>query len=52
MMRFPVLVPRLEDVVREQIIMLEAVCSGAGERAEQVSMHHVLSFETEVQKIL
>ncbi|MGX5667949.1 GntR family transcriptional regulator [Rhizobium daejeonense] len=52
MRRFPVLVPRLEDVLREQIIMLEAVCSGDGERAEQVSMHHVLSFETEVQKIL
>jgi DNA-binding GntR family transcriptional regulator len=52
MKRFPVLVPRLEDVLREQIVMLEAVCSGDGERAEQVSMNHVLSFETEVQKIL
>jgi DNA-binding GntR family transcriptional regulator len=50
--RFPVLVPRLEDVLREQILMLKAVCSGDGDDAEQISMNHVLSFEVEVRKII
>ncbi|EJK88332.1 GntR family transcriptional regulator [Rhizobium rhizogenes] len=50
--RFPVLVPRLEDVLREQILMLQAVCSGNGEDAEKISMNHVLSFEVEVRKII
>lgn len=50
--RFPVLVPRLEDVLREQILMLQAVCSGNGEDAEKISMNHVLSFDVEVRKII
>lgn len=52
MKRFPVLVPRLEDVLREQILMLQAVCSGDGDGAEKMSMNHVLSFEVEVRKII
>ncbi|WP_429932673.1 GntR family transcriptional regulator [Agrobacterium vitis] len=52
MKRFPVLVPRLEDVLREQIEMLQAVCAGNGEEAERMSMNHVLSFEVEVRKII
>jgi DNA-binding GntR family transcriptional regulator len=52
MKRFPVLVPRLEDVLREQIEMLQAVCAGHGAEAESMSMNHVLSFEVEVRKIL
>lgn len=50
--RFTVLVPRLEDVLREQILMLQAVCSGNGEDAEKISMNHVLSFDVEVRKII
>lgn len=52
MKRFPVLVPRLEDVLREQIEMLQAVCASHGEEAERMSMNHVLSFEVEVRKII
>lgn len=52
MKRFPVLVPRLEDALREQIAMLQAVCAGHGEDAEKPSMNHVLSFEVEVRKII
>jgi DNA-binding GntR family transcriptional regulator len=50
--RFPALVPRLEDVLREQILMLQAVCSGNCDDAEIISMNHVLSFEVEVRKIM
>ncbi|MFJ6324789.1 MULTISPECIES: GntR family transcriptional regulator [unclassified Rhizobium] len=52
MKQFPVLVPRLEDVLRQQILMLEAVCSGDAATAEQIAMDHVLTFETEVRKII
>jgi len=52
MKRFLVLVPRLEDALREQIAMLQAVCAGHGEDAEKLSMNHVLSFEVEVRNII
>jgi DNA-binding GntR family transcriptional regulator len=50
--RFPSLVPRLEDVLHDQLLMLEAVCSGDGDTAEKIAMDHVMSFEIEVRKVI
>ncbi|QYA05028.1 GntR family transcriptional regulator [Rhizobium sp. B21/90] len=52
MKRYPTLVPRLEDVLREQVLMLEAVCSGDADRAEKIAMDHVMIFEVEVRKVM
>ncbi|MBB3396153.1 FCD domain-containing protein [Rhizobium sp. BK060] len=48
----PTLVPRLEDVLREQVLMLEAVCSGDADRAEKIATDHVAVFEVEVRKVM
>jgi len=32
--------------------MLEAVCRGDADTAERIALHHVLSFEQEVRKII
>jgi DNA-binding GntR family transcriptional regulator len=50
--RFPSLVPRLEDVLHDQLLMLEAVCKGDADMAEKIAMNHVKSFEIEVRKVL
>lgn len=52
MRRFPELSPELDKVVQEQILMLEAVCRGDADTAEQIALHHVLSFEQEVRKVI
>ena len=52
MRRFPELMPGLDKVVQEQTLMLEAVCRGDGETAEHIALHHVLSFEQDVRKII
>jgi DNA-binding GntR family transcriptional regulator len=52
MRRFPELSPELDKVVQEQILMLEAVCRGDADAAEQIALHHVLSFEQEVRKVI
>jgi DNA-binding GntR family transcriptional regulator len=52
MRRFPSLMPGLDKVVHEQTLMLEAVCRGDGETAERIALHHVLSFEEDVRKII
>ncbi len=52
MKRFPTLVPRLEDVLHDQVLMLEAVCRGDADEAERVAMAHVMSFESEVRKVI
>jgi DNA-binding GntR family transcriptional regulator len=50
--RFPSLVPRLEDVLHDQLLMLEAVCKGDADMAEKIAMNHVKSFEIEVRKVI
>jgi len=50
--RFPSLIPGLDQVVQEQTQMLEAVCRGDADTAEHIALHHVLSFEQEVRKII
>ncbi|XUM50208.1 GntR family transcriptional regulator (plasmid) [Rhizobium sp. YTU87027] len=52
MRRFPELSPELDKVVQEQILMLEAVCRGDADTAERIALHHVLSFEQEVRKVI
>jgi hypothetical protein len=52
MKRFPVLVPRLEDVLHDQFLMLQAACAGDADRAEKIAMDHVMSFEREVRKVI
>lgn len=50
--RFPELMSGLDKVLQEQTLMLEAVCRGDGETAERIALHHVLSFEQDVRKII
>ena len=50
--RFPSLIPGLDKVVQEQTQMLESVCRGDADTAEQIALNHVLSFEQEVRKII
>ncbi|SCB35507.1 GntR family transcriptional regulator [Rhizobium multihospitium] len=52
MRRFPELAPELDKVVLEQTLMLEAVCRGDADTAERIALHHVLSFEQEVRKVI
>jgi DNA-binding GntR family transcriptional regulator len=52
MRRYPALTPRLEDVVREQASLLEAVCEGDGDTAERVAMEHIATFEREIRAVL
>ena len=50
--RFPELMQGLDKVLHEQTAMLEAVCRGDGETAERIALHHVLSFEQDVRKLI
>jgi DNA-binding GntR family transcriptional regulator len=50
--RFPELLHGLDKVLHEQTQMLEAVCRGDGEAAERIALHHVLSFEQDVRKVI
>ena len=50
--RYPVLIPRLEDVVDDQQALLQAICRGDGDAAESVAREHVLSFERSVRELI
>ncbi|TAN05727.1 MAG: GntR family transcriptional regulator [Rhizobiaceae bacterium] len=50
--RFPELMLGLDAVLHEQTLMLEAVCRGDGETAERIALHHVLSFEQDVRRVI
>jgi DNA-binding GntR family transcriptional regulator len=52
MQRYPSLTPRLEDVVREQRRLLEAIRSGDGAAAECAAAEHVLTFEGEIRQVI
>ncbi len=50
--RYPVLIPSLEDVVDDQHALLQAICRGDGDAAENVAREHVLSFERSVRELI
>jgi DNA-binding GntR family transcriptional regulator len=52
MTRYPVLTPRLEDVVHEQRTLLEAISRGDADTAEKVSAAHVTTFEAEIRRVI
>jgi DNA-binding GntR family transcriptional regulator len=52
MRRYPTLTPRLEDVVREQRGLLDAIRRGDGDAAERAAAEHVLTFEGEIRQLL
>jgi DNA-binding GntR family transcriptional regulator len=52
MKRYPALTPRLEDVVREQRGLLDAIRRGDGEAAERSAREHVLTFEGEIRQLI
>jgi DNA-binding GntR family transcriptional regulator len=52
MRRFPNLTPRLDDVVREQRRLLEAIVAGDGAAAEKAAADHVKTFEREIRKLI
>ena len=49
MNRYPSLTPRLDDVVHEQRIVLQAICDGDGETAERMAIAHITTFERAIR---
>jgi DNA-binding GntR family transcriptional regulator len=52
MSRYPSLTPRLEDVVHEQRMVLEAIGRGDGETAERVAVAHIAKFERAIREVI
>jgi DNA-binding GntR family transcriptional regulator len=52
MQRFPRLTPRLDEVVRDQRQLLEAIIAGDGAAAERAAAEHVTTFEHEIRKVI
>jgi DNA-binding GntR family transcriptional regulator len=52
MSRYPSLTPRLEDVVHEQRMVLEAIGRGDGETAERVAVTHIAKFERAIREVI
>src|SRR5262249_44004477 len=52
MKRFPALTPSLDDVVREQRTVLEAILKGDGAPAEQTAIAHIATFETAIRRVI
>jgi DNA-binding GntR family transcriptional regulator len=52
MQRFPKLTPRLDEVVRDQRRLLEAIVAGDGSAAERAAAEHVTTFEGEIRKVI
>ena len=52
MSRYPSLTPRLEDVVHEQRMVLEAIGRGDGETAERVAVAHIAKFERAIREAI
>jgi DNA-binding GntR family transcriptional regulator len=52
MQRFPKLTPRLDEVVRDQRRLLEAIVAGDGDAAERAAAEHVTTFEGEIRKVI
>lgn len=52
MRRYPALTPRLDEVVREQHSLLDAIRMGDGAAAERAAAQHVLTFEREIRQLI
>jgi DNA-binding GntR family transcriptional regulator len=52
MKRYPALTPRLDDVVHEQRMVLDAVRRGDGDTAERVAVEHTLKFERAIREVI
>jgi DNA-binding GntR family transcriptional regulator len=52
MKRYPTLTPRLEDVVREQRTLLDAIRRGDGDTAERLAISHISTFEQQIREII
>jgi DNA-binding GntR family transcriptional regulator len=52
MKRYPLLTPRLEDVVHEQRTVLEAISRGDGDTAERVAAAHISKFERAIRQVI
>jgi DNA-binding GntR family transcriptional regulator len=52
MKRYPMLTPRLEDVVHEQRTVLEAIDRNDGDTAERVAAAHISKFESAIRQVI
>jgi DNA-binding GntR family transcriptional regulator len=52
MSRYPSLTPRLEDVVHEQRMVLEAIGRGDADTAERVAVAHITKFERAIREVI
>jgi DNA-binding GntR family transcriptional regulator len=52
MSRYSSLTPRLEDVVHEQRMVLEAIGRGDGDAAERVAVQHITKFERAIREVI
>jgi DNA-binding GntR family transcriptional regulator len=52
MVRYPILTPRLDDVVHQQRTMLEGILSGDADTAERVAVEHISTFERAIRGVI
>lgn len=52
MKRYPTLTPRLDDVLHQQRTVLNAVCHGDADTAEQVAIAHISTFERAIREVI
>jgi DNA-binding GntR family transcriptional regulator len=52
MKRYPILTPRLDNVVHEQRAVLDAICRDDGDTAERVAVAHISTFERAIREVI
>jgi DNA-binding GntR family transcriptional regulator len=52
MKRYPSLTPRLDEVVRDQRTLLQAIIDNDGPAAERAAAQHVVRFEREIRQVI
>jgi DNA-binding GntR family transcriptional regulator len=52
MKRYPTLTPRLDEVVHDQRMLLQAIMDNDGPAAERAAAQHVLTFEREIRQVI
>jgi DNA-binding GntR family transcriptional regulator len=52
MARYATLTPKLEDVVHDQSLVLEAIARGDEETAERVAVQHIAKFERAIRQVI
>lgn len=50
--RFPALTPMLDEVVHDQRAILEAICRGDADTAEEVATSHIRRFEQQIRQVI